>query len=438
MGGRFALVLPILIGCAVDDPLEGVGFSTIAESASNPKVLYAATSGSSAVLRSDDGGGSWTIVSDWGNASAQPKNDRGSVTRLAISPSDPDVVLLGTNYEMFRTPDGGKSWSRVFDQGVTRVAFDPRHADRAFAFASGPVTSVNGGSSWAPPSASPACALGACLDFAFDATTDGRMYAACGQGGVFVSNDQGNCWSKAQGTLASADVVVPSPTEGDHLWVAGTDGVWSSIDGAGSFTQVATWSSVFAWPDVPQYSGAPQTSLTTLTTGAYTTSDAGPVLLFGTRDIGVIGVRADASLVDLGASLVRRGDAINQIVAAPSGVLLATSETCRGSAGVFASTTAGATWDSVLTSHLWPNIGPIGDAVPHVLMVIFYRDVSRARQQEIFAEHAVTPDGYLNGPLLYYVHTADNDPRSVADLLAEFQAIDDVDCTLNDFSLSAN
>jgi hypothetical protein len=36
------------------------------------------------------------------------------------------------------------------------------------------------------------------------------------------------------------------------------------------------------------------------------------------------------------------------------------------------------------------------------------------------------------------VHTADNDPRSVADLLAEFQAIDDVDCTLNDFSLSAN
>src|SRR5439155_4468636 len=103
----------------------------------DPLTYYAATA-SGGVWKSADGGLTWKSVFD-----DQPTSSVGSV---AVAPSDPNVVYVGTGEAnirgnvspgagIFKSEDAGKSWKHVWKSvgQIGTVAVHPRNADIAFA-----------------------------------------------------------------------------------------------------------------------------------------------------------------------------------------------------------------------------------------------------------------------------------------------------------------
>ncbi|MEO8503635.1 MAG: glycosyl hydrolase [Acidobacteriota bacterium] len=103
----------------------------------NPLVYYAA-SASGGVWKSSDGGQSFASIFD-----DQPVSSIGSI---AVAPSDPNVIYVGSGEAnirgnvaagngIYKSTDAGKTWTHVWSQigQIGTIAIDPRDADIAFA-----------------------------------------------------------------------------------------------------------------------------------------------------------------------------------------------------------------------------------------------------------------------------------------------------------------
>src|SRR5262245_8639712 len=118
-------------------PAWGGRVSRAAGVPGNPNVYFAATS-SGGVWRSLDGGLSWSSVFD-----DQPISSIGSI---AIAPSDPNVVYVGSGEAnirgnvaagngIYKSTDGGSTWSHVWKQEgqIGTMVVHPKDPDVAFA-----------------------------------------------------------------------------------------------------------------------------------------------------------------------------------------------------------------------------------------------------------------------------------------------------------------
>lgn len=156
-------------------------------------VVYAVMGGNQrSVDRSADGGESW---SDCGEVAAEEPR----IFSLAVSPDDPDTVLLGTHLGVYRSDDGCAGWQGPAPQfdgacsgspadDITAIAFAPQPAGRAFAGSRcGALRSSDGGATW----------TGSGLDdlevtaFAFAGST---VFAGTDSDGVWRSSDGGDTW----------------------------------------------------------------------------------------------------------------------------------------------------------------------------------------------------------------------------------------------------
>lgn len=103
----------------------------------DPLTYYAATA-SGGVWKTADGGHTWKPTFD-----DQPTSSIGSI---AVAPSDPNVVYVGTGEAnirgnvapgagIFKSTDGGKTWKHVWKHvgQIGTMAVDPKNADVAFA-----------------------------------------------------------------------------------------------------------------------------------------------------------------------------------------------------------------------------------------------------------------------------------------------------------------
>jgi hypothetical protein len=86
------------------------------------------------VLRSSDGGGTWTLVGSADLAGA-------AFYRIAVHPTDPDVLFGATSVGLMRSQDGGATWTAITSGlpplstsviSCTDVAYDPTNEDRAW------------------------------------------------------------------------------------------------------------------------------------------------------------------------------------------------------------------------------------------------------------------------------------------------------------------
>src|SRR5262249_24574859 len=57
--------------------------------------------------RSDDGGASWTNITAFGEASVIGSRQRD----IAISPANPDLLIVANDFGVWRSADGGLSWT---------------------------------------------------------------------------------------------------------------------------------------------------------------------------------------------------------------------------------------------------------------------------------------------------------------------------------------
>ncbi len=99
------------------------------------------------LYRTDDGGQSWTTVDD-----ASALGDAGGAYALAVDPSDPGTVLAATQVGLVRLADGGRDASLLLEGAATAVAFAGSDPDRILAYVPAPspgfVQTTDGGQSW--------------------------------------------------------------------------------------------------------------------------------------------------------------------------------------------------------------------------------------------------------------------------------------------------
>ena len=195
----------------------------------DPSIVYAGTDSGTSVgglFQTKDGGGTWDRVAVFPG---------GSISRVAIDPSNPDTVFAGGvgGGGILRTRDGGSHWDHLGGTDVTLdLAVDPADSNRVYAIrlppCSGPVfclmrldRSTDGGDTWVsvPLPALPAYRI------VVDATS--TLFVNAGVR-VYASRDFGETWAPIENqTRVFASVLAFDPLEPATLYAATSEGVLS-------------------------------------------------------------------------------------------------------------------------------------------------------------------------------------------------------------------
>jgi photosystem II stability/assembly factor-like uncharacterized protein len=214
-----------------DGKTDTAAFGGVAVCEANPDVVYATTGESqlrgnvlpgNGVWKTSDGGKTWAKI---GLA------DVHNFSRVRIAPKDCDTVFVGgfghygadnPDRGVFRTKDGGKTWSKVLYRdaktGAVDISIDPSNPDVVYAAlweawrkpwgmssggpGSGLFKSTDGGGSWTEISRAsglPKDGLLGKIGVSVSPVDPNRVYAIIeheASGGVYASNDGGKTWEK--------------------------------------------------------------------------------------------------------------------------------------------------------------------------------------------------------------------------------------------------
>jgi photosystem II stability/assembly factor-like uncharacterized protein len=254
-------------------PAWGGRVARVAGVAGNHNVFYLG-SASGGVFRSNDGGVSWSPLFD-----EQPSTSIGS---LAVAPSDPNVLYVGTGEAnlrgnaapgdgIYKSVDGGKTWTHVLELGgqIGTMAIDPRNPDVAFAAVLGHGFGPNrergvyrtrdGGKSWQQVLKKDAD-TGA-SDVALDPSNPHIVFAGLWQvrrrpweltsggpgSGLYMSRDGGDSWKQLTGKGLPEGIwgkvgVAVAPSDGRRVYAlieAAEGGLFRSDDGGDSWTRAS-------------------------------------------------------------------------------------------------------------------------------------------------------------------------------------------------------
>jgi photosystem II stability/assembly factor-like uncharacterized protein len=164
-----------------------------------------------AVTRSDGGGGA-PSSQERGPATAGLPNTP-DYHSLAVSPTNPSRILLGTHQGLYRSSDGGKTWA--FETLAGQDAMNLARTGRQTLWSAGHnvfVKSTDGGRTWVnvSPNGLPSLDL---HGFAIDPRDPDRLYAAVAGQGLFRSDNGGRSFgpvSSEVGGAVMALAVTPS------------------------------------------------------------------------------------------------------------------------------------------------------------------------------------------------------------------------------------
>lgn len=219
------------------------------------------------VYRSTDGGVTWSRV---GLA------DTRHIGKIRSDPRDANTVFVaalghanGPNAErgLFRSRDGGKTWTKVIDRGnkagAIDVSIDPTNPRNIFATTweairrpwivssggpgSGIFHSSDGGDTWRDLTRAPGLPRGVLgrMGIAASPARAGRVYAVveAEAGGVYRSDDGGDTWVRGGGETSLYYRgyyychIVADPSDPDTVWVMNQD-LWRSTDAGLTFQRV--------------------------------------------------------------------------------------------------------------------------------------------------------------------------------------------------------
>jgi photosystem II stability/assembly factor-like uncharacterized protein len=264
-------------------PQRGGRSIAVAGSTQRPLEYYFGATGGG-LWKSTDGGVTWQPVTDKQLTSS-------SVGAVAVAPSNPDVVYIGTGESeirgniapgdgVYKTTDGGKTWTHIGlrdAQNISKIRVHPTNPDIAFAAAFGHHAAPNdergifrttdGGKTWQKVLFRDAKTGG--IEVVFDPNNPNVLYAALweafrntymmssgGPGsGLFKTTDGGDHWTEIsrnpglpKGTLGKIGVDV-SRADSNRVYaqIEAQDGGTFMSDDAG-----ATWKKVSDNRDVQQ------------------------------------------------------------------------------------------------------------------------------------------------------------------------------------------
>lgn len=163
---------------APDYPYPPVNVASLAiDPTSSPETLYAATDWG--VYKSVSGGGSWFRLTGAGAPT-------GPVVGITIDPSAPQTLYVVDGYSwVYKTPDGGQSWSQTPLGWSSAVAVHPTNSAIVYAASRylGVQKSDNGGETWAWINSG--LVNRQVTSLVVDPTRPSRIFAGIDAGGVF-------------------------------------------------------------------------------------------------------------------------------------------------------------------------------------------------------------------------------------------------------------
>src|SRR3984885_5070044 len=130
-------------------PMRGGRTVAVAGNANQPDTFYFGSVGGG-VWKTENSGRTWFPISDQGIPI-------GSIGAIAVAPSNPDIVYVGTGEPdirsqhsygigMFKSTDAGKTWTHIgleATRQIGRVVVDPANPNRVYAAALGHVYDAN-------------------------------------------------------------------------------------------------------------------------------------------------------------------------------------------------------------------------------------------------------------------------------------------------------
>jgi photosystem II stability/assembly factor-like uncharacterized protein len=213
--------------------LKGQPVHALAQAPSDSHILYAGTL--EGVFRSSDGGATWTQISP------PDSHEIHEIESLAVDPGNPDTVYAGTWHLPWKTSDGGKTWRNIkqgliVDSDVFSIIVDPEHSHTVYLSAcSGIYKSENAGTLFRKIQGIPTEARRT-RSLMQDPEKREVVYAGTTEG-LFKTVNAGKTFER----MTDADVVVNAvyvdPGDSNRVLLA-TDrsGVLTSQDGGATFT----------------------------------------------------------------------------------------------------------------------------------------------------------------------------------------------------------
>lgn len=212
--------------------MEGKSIRAMAMAPSDPNTLIAGAL--DGIYRSRNGGDTWTRISP--ESSAEIKN----IESIAIDPNDPETIYAGTWHLPWKTTDGGRSWHNIKngvidDSDVFSIIIDPKQPQVVYASAcSGIYKSESAGELFRKIQGIPFSARRTRV-LKQDPVSRDVVYAGTTEG-LFKTSDAGKTWRR----ITSLDVIVNDVfvdvRNPDHVMLA-TDrsGVLASTNAGASF-----------------------------------------------------------------------------------------------------------------------------------------------------------------------------------------------------------
>jgi photosystem II stability/assembly factor-like uncharacterized protein len=182
------------------------------------------------LFRTKDGGATWTLLS-------QNLDVSGSSVLAIDSARSAGLYLSRTGSGVYRSTDGGASWTLLQtglpQSSIGSLAIDPQHAARLFASTpDGVFRSDDGGSTWTTSSAG---IRGASIQsVAIDPTRSSVAYAGTDHG-LFRTRNGGRSWDVSGLAGHAVYGIAVNPSEPSNLFAATDSFVFKSVDAG------ATW-----------------------------------------------------------------------------------------------------------------------------------------------------------------------------------------------------
>jgi photosystem II stability/assembly factor-like uncharacterized protein len=258
-------------------PTASIG--AIAVAPSNPNVLYVGTGEAdirntvipgSGVYKSSDAGKTWQYAG---------LRDTHSISAILVDPKDPNVVYVASmghvfapdpNRGVFKSTDGGKSWTKILfvdnNTGAICLVMDPGNPGSMYAAmweairrpwglssggpGSGIYKTTDGGAHWTNitrNSGLPSGVLGR-IGLSIAASKPDIVYAIiqAKDGGVFRSDDAGATWKRVNEEMKLRQrafyymTIYADPKDPNTVYAPEVDALWVSHDGGKTFTKLRT------------------------------------------------------------------------------------------------------------------------------------------------------------------------------------------------------
>jgi photosystem II stability/assembly factor-like uncharacterized protein len=132
------------------DNIQSMGVTDLVIDPTNSNVIYIATGDGDAgdtysvgVLKSTDAGTTWNLTGlNWDVSQGR------TINRLLMHPNNPDIIYAGCSNGIYKTINGGTTWSQIYTSSVKDMEFKPGTPSTIYASKTTIIRSTDEGTTW--------------------------------------------------------------------------------------------------------------------------------------------------------------------------------------------------------------------------------------------------------------------------------------------------